>query len=181
MTRQAPNRGFTLVELMIVIAIIATLAVVAGGAYRKYSNSARKTEVYAMFAEIRAKEEAYRAEFSQYLSSGAGEADVWPALLGANAGEPKAKNWLPLPGASNWNALGVAPGKTMLYCGYTVIAGAANVAPVGNYGAAAWPAAPTAPWWYAVAVCDNDGAGPPNATLVATSDRDTVYEENVNR
>ena len=85
-------RGFTLVELMIVVAIITVLAVVAGGSYRKYTNAARKTEVVAMFSEIKAKEESYRAEFSSYASStgGASENDLWPALLGAGQGEPTA-------------------------------------------------------------------------------------------
>ena len=176
MAQPTRESGFTLVEMLIVVAIITVLAVVAGGAYTKYANNARKSEVYAMFAEIRAKEEAYRAEFSTYLSSGTGEADLWPALL--VAGEPKAKFWLPVPGASNWTAIGISPGKAMVYCGYTVIAGAPNVAAAGVYGAATFPAAPTTQWWYAMAVCDNDGHGSPNATWVAASDRDAVFEEN---
>ena len=73
MMRTRAQTGFTLVEMMIVVAIILVLSVVAGGAYRKYSNSARKSEVIAVFGEIKGKEEAYRAEFSQYLSSGTGE------------------------------------------------------------------------------------------------------------
>jgi prepilin-type N-terminal cleavage/methylation domain-containing protein len=171
------DSGFTIVELMIVVAIVLTLTLVAGGAYRKYVSSVRRAEVYSMFAEIRAKEEAYRAETATYLSSGAGEADLWPVLLAA--GEPKAKSWLPVPAGSNWLAIGIVPPKSMLFCGYTIIAGPANAAPAGAYGAAAFGnAAPTTAWWYAMAVCDNDGKGAPNGTWVAASDRDTVYEEN---
>jgi len=66
-----PNsqRGFTLIELMIVVAIISVLAVVAGTAYRKYADKARSSEVFAMFGEIRAKEEGYRAENVELLSA----------------------------------------------------------------------------------------------------------------
>lgn len=170
--------GFTLVEMMIVVAIISVLAVVAGGAYTKYLNNARKSEVHSMFAEIRVKEEAYRAEFSTYASSGTGETDVWPALLGAGQGEPKAKSWASGI-AGNWNNLGIAPGRSMLYCGYSIVAGLSNVAAAGTLGAAIWASAPTTPWWYAVGVCDNDGKGPPNATFVTSFDKDTIYEQNV--
>ena len=45
-----------------------------------------------MFGEIRAREEAYRTEFSSYLSAGASEDDLWPKLA---AGEPTAKVWSP--------------------------------------------------------------------------------------
>lgn len=174
--------GFTLVELMIVVAIVTVLSVVAAGAYRRYTNNARKTEVYALFAEIRGKEEAYRAEFSSYLnSSAAGETDLWPVLLGAGQGEPKAKPWQPFPGGSNWAVIGVNPAKSMVYCGYSIVAGVPAQAPTGALGLGAFPVAPTTFWWYAVAQCDNDGNGPPNATFVTASDRDTVFEQDPHR
>jgi prepilin-type N-terminal cleavage/methylation domain-containing protein len=173
----ARQRGFTLIEMMIVVAIITVLVVVANGAYRKYLDNARKSEVYAMFAEIRAKEEAYRAEFSAYLGSGGAENNFWPVVDAAP--EPKAKLWAPPPG--NWLALGVAPPKSTMYCGYAVVAGiAGSLAGAGAYGTGAYAgAAPTTMWWYATATCDNDGVPGTNAMFVTTSDKDTVYEENV--
>jgi prepilin-type N-terminal cleavage/methylation domain-containing protein len=175
MRRTERARGFTLVELMVTVAILITLSVVAGGAYRRYLDNARKTEVLAMFAEVRAKEEAYRAEFSVYCSTSANDTTFFPAL-GAN--EPKAKVWTPTP--AEWRALNLAPGKAMLYCGYAVMGGAANVMPAGSYGAAAFGnVAPTQPWWYAVGTCDNDGAPGKNAIFVTTSDKDTVYEQDI--
>ena len=85
------RRGFTLVELMIVVVIVGVLAVVAMSAYRRHINAARKAEVYSMFGEIRAKEEAYRTEFSSYLQTGT-EAALWPAAIGTDP-----VNWAPLP------------------------------------------------------------------------------------
>src|SRR5262245_35290477 len=85
--RRSPEIGFTLVELMIVVAILTVLVAVAGTAYRKYMDAGRTAEVYGMLGEFRAKEEAYRAENGVYLStSTTGETDFYPALLGS--GEP---------------------------------------------------------------------------------------------
>src|SRR5689334_15595927 len=128
--------GFTLVELMIVVAIIGVLAVIAGTAYRKYMDSGRSAEVYAMFGEIRAKEEAYRAEYSTYLatSSSNSETDFYPVLLGAGS-EPKAKTWK--AGApTTWTSttgptLGLNPTRTQLYCGYVVLTGDGSGTPSG--------------------------------------------------
>jgi prepilin-type N-terminal cleavage/methylation domain-containing protein len=162
--------GFTLIELMIVVAIVGVLAVIAGTAYRKYADKARSSEVYAVFGEMRAKEEAFRAENSVYCSTqatslancAAGNEDVYfPALL--NTGEPKAKSittgmawgW----GQSGGTGLSLNPGKTQLYCGYGTVAGAANAwGTAGTRGKALWSnTAPTVPWFYMNAACDNDG------------------------
>src|SRR5689334_20304201 len=102
-------RGFTLVELMIVVVIVGLLATVAFFSVRKYMNSARKTEVYAMFGEIRAKEEAYHAEFSRYVATGANETAYYPAPNGTP------QLWAP---PLVWTQLGVNPGKNQVYCGY---------------------------------------------------------------
>src|SRR5437667_4613690 len=96
--RHARARGFTLVELMITVAILVVLSVVAGGAYRRYLDNAKKSEVLSLFAEIRTKEEAYRAEFSSYLSTTGNDTTFFPVLgvcnvPGGSATEPCAKLW----------------------------------------------------------------------------------------
>ena len=167
--------GFTLIEMLMVVAIVVVLGFVAMSAYRRYLASARKSEVMSLFAEIRAREEAYRSEFSAYASSGTGEDDLWPKLAGAS--EPKAKDWMPTPG--NWSALGVNPGKGQVYCGYSVVAGdaASFAAAAGTRGKAAFATAPTGPWWYATGICDNDGSSAKNATYLTTSESQTLYEQ----
>jgi prepilin-type N-terminal cleavage/methylation domain-containing protein len=180
-------RGFTLVELMIVVTIIGVLAVIAGTAYRKYTDSGRTAEVMAMFGEFRTKEEAYRAENSVYVSTTTvGETDFYPALLAS--GEPKAKTITPLPTA--WQTLGINPARTQLYCGYVAIAGPANAwsfpsqIAAGAYGQnmLSQPGAPgtppAVPWWYVHATCNNDGNPTVNATWTTASTTSSIYEDN---
>jgi prepilin-type N-terminal cleavage/methylation domain-containing protein len=153
--RTRTTAGFTLVELLIVVAIIAVLSVIAGTAFRRYSDSSRGAEAAAMLAEIRMKEEAYRAESSRYLSTGTDESGLYPALL--SSGEPSAK---PVIRPASWVTLGISPGRGQLYCGYVVLAGNPGVDPATNAARALFgTVTPTQPWWHALAVCNNDGQG----------------------
>ena len=181
------KHGFTLVELMIVVAIIGVLAVIAGTAYRRYMDSGRTAEAMAMLGEIRAKEEAYRAEFSSYTGwSGGGEAaaNTLPVVDGGcsvGTKEPCAKD-VPTTFTGNWaywSALGINAGKRQLYCGYIVNAGAANVAITGTMGKDIVQATtPTTPWWYAIAMCDNDGTAGTNATFATAFNTTVVSAQN---
>ena len=60
-------RGFTLVELMVVVAIVGVLAVAAVAGYRKYVISSRLAEATNMLSGIKQRQEAYRAETGYYL------------------------------------------------------------------------------------------------------------------
>ena len=186
--------GFTLVELMIVVAIVGVLAVIAGTAYRKYQDKARGSEVYAMFGEIRAKEEAYRAENSSYCTTqataqascaGGNEDTFFPALL--STGEPKPKS-ITTGAAWGWSTgLGIAPGRSQLYCGYNAVAGIANNAGTsGTRGQSLWSSSgslvlPTTPWFYLNAACDNDGVSSINQTYVTGSNTTAVVVTNEGR
>jgi prepilin-type N-terminal cleavage/methylation domain-containing protein len=176
--------GFTLVELMIVVAIISVLAVIAGTAYRRYMDSGRTAEVMSMLGEIRGREEAYKAEYAKYLNSDNGtETTFYPALL-AKGKEPSAKTWNTGSQPQGWKDLGLNPSKYSLYCGYSVVSGAANAAATQTRGKAIFAAitnsTPTVAWWYAIGTCDNDSDGDSshNAYFSTSSQTTSVNSEN---
>jgi prepilin-type N-terminal cleavage/methylation domain-containing protein len=172
-------RGFTLIEMMIVVAIISVLAVIAGTAYRKYMDSGRVAEVYSMLGEIRTKQEVYKVENAGYASANASETDLFPALVATKGAEPKPHLLTSPP--TWWTALGISPAKSSLYCSYTTVGGAANVAPTGTRGKAIFNnLTPTVAWWYAIGTCDNDSDGDSthNAYFTTSSQASNVYNEN---
>jgi type IV pilus assembly protein PilE len=63
------KRGFTLIELMIVVAIVAILSVLAVVAYRQLVLSAHTSEATQMIQSIRTAQEAYHAETQSYVST----------------------------------------------------------------------------------------------------------------
>lgn len=58
-TRGKPQRGFTLVELMVVVAIIAILASIAIPSYRAYMIRAHRAEAKAQMMEIASREQQF--------------------------------------------------------------------------------------------------------------------------
>jgi prepilin-type N-terminal cleavage/methylation domain-containing protein len=81
------DSGFSLVELMIVVAIIAVLAAVAIPNYMMYQNKSRQSEARVLLAGVYTSEIAYFAEHSVYAGSFSG-INFKPAC------EPKYyKNW----------------------------------------------------------------------------------------
>jgi type IV pilus assembly protein PilE len=64
------DRGFTLIELMITIAIIAILAAVALPAYSAYITRARITDAVSGLAAMRLKMEQYFQDWRTYTTGG---------------------------------------------------------------------------------------------------------------
>lgn len=71
-------RGFTLLELMVVIAIVAVLAAVALPAYGDYVRRGQLPEAFAGLADLRVKLEQYYQDNRQYGTNGGSCADVTP-------------------------------------------------------------------------------------------------------
>lgn len=60
------NKGFTLIELMIVVAIIGILAAIAIPNFMNYQCKAKQAEAKSSLGSIRVAQEAYFAEYDKY-------------------------------------------------------------------------------------------------------------------
>ena len=103
--------GFTMIELMITIAIVAILAAIALPAYRMFQNRARASEAVSYLGTIRNLEVSYKASYDVYL-------DLIP-----NPPGPVPNQYTPwgAPGG-NWDELGFTSQSVVRYQ-YSVVPG----------------------------------------------------------
>lgn len=70
------SKGFTLIELMIVIAIIAFLAMVSVPSFMRFLAKAKRAEAYMHLSSIYAAEKSYWAEHGTYSSTLSGDGGI---------------------------------------------------------------------------------------------------------
>lgn len=141
---KAPNRsGFTLVELMMVVAIIAILASIAIAGYGKWVEQARQSRAETFLALIKAKQETYRNRFGTYAQAPPNPAGIPP--------EGERGDWVQL---NEWRALGADPGTNRVEWQYETQGG--DSAPTGctdppNVSGLCAGLPPGSPWFWASA------------------------------
>ena len=83
------NKGFTLLEVMVVIAIIGILSAVAIPLYTSYSNRAKRVEAEEQLMTLASIEEDYFNTYRKYTAS----ADILEKFYGADLGGKGNKNY----------------------------------------------------------------------------------------
>lgn len=166
------QRGFTLIEILVAVALIGVLAAVAVMSFGKQTRKARGSEVNAMFAALRVAQEQYHLENGTYLSLSAGEGTLHPATP-----RPQSQALTPMP--ASWTSARVALPFERGYCGYTVVAGRAGTAVSGTkaneFGLAGSPAAD---WYYLYAKCDLNGNGARDSHYFSWSGDTRIQKQN---
>ena len=164
--QRARARGFTIVELMAVVAIVGLLATLASYRYRRYVAASKTAEVSTWFASIKSAQETYRGETFAYLnvSGDFSNASFYPT--NPTPGKAKVNFHGAGPGQAGWETLGVTGGAPVYFV-YACVAGQSGVptAPtditIGN-----WPGALGGPWYVLEAKATLVGS---NVTAFATS------------
>ena len=98
MAKTTGSRGFTLIELMIVIAIMGLLAAIAMPTWLEMQLRAKRTEPYVQIQAIATAENGYHAAYDSYLD------------LDNNPGTSLTKELRPfIPETAGWPTLGYRP------------------------------------------------------------------------
>jgi len=157
MNRGAP-RGFTLIELMIVVIILGVLAAIAVPSFLQPFHYSKTSEVQALLRDIGAKQEAFKAEFGQYLNV-SGTMDF---AKRRPAAAPRSDfgwvDWTPVDGDpidDAWKRLGFRPQSAVRF-GYVVVAGLPGVT---VSGVPAGLANTNDHWWAAVGYGNLNASG----------------------
>jgi type IV pilus assembly protein PilA len=177
-------RGFTLIELMIVVVIVSVLAMLAVLGYRKIVNSSHVSEATTMVNNIRLAQEAYHAETQTY-------ANCSPDLTSKTSWYPAASSYTILTpwGAActqcnagyDMSTLPVHVDGPLLF-GYATIAGTASTTQktiTTNCGTDNTLKNPVIDWFAVAAEADLDG-NPANTTDVCAfswTNQILVYNE----
>jgi type IV pilus assembly protein PilA len=185
------RRGFTLVELMIVVAIVGVLAALAMYGFRKYQLSSKTGEATAMLSGMRGAQEAFKAENLAYLNCTATSGqfiagDYYPRALGVVRGTADGDRkfaWDSLATdalTTCFRRLGARSDGPVVFV-YATTAGAPGPTAIGITSDPAFNRpltipAPREPWYVAIAAADRDGDSV-MARLMVSSVQNEVYVE----
>ena len=118
---KANNQGFTIVELLIVVVVIAILAAITIVSYNGITNRANASAAASLAASVQKKAELYASEDST---------PGYPISLSALSADSSKSYYLNIPGGAGLTAVTSATGKTQVqYVPCGVNSAATNTAP----------------------------------------------------
>lgn len=183
-------RGFTLMELMVVVVIVGILASLAIYSVTKYIASAKTAEAREVLTSIKGGQEAYRDETFRYLSVSNNPDIFYPS---DDFNGRVSIQWGGVYSTCTngtvtcdvgFKTLGVEPSAAVRFR-YTTVAGTAGSIPsLGTAPAAVSTtynlptAAVGAPWYIAKAASDLDNDGVAYSIYVTSSFQSEIYEQN---
>lgn len=181
------RRGFTLVELLITVAMIGVLAAIGLVGYRRYVHSAQGSEAKAMIQAIRGGEEAYKAEFLQYLGpSGSKSSDLKTYYPNTTPNDTR-MNWAQpslmayTDATKGWALLNVATDAPVRF-GYSCIAdigGTLQSPPDLTSFTGTMPTLPAGvPWYVVQAVNKHNPASKTMAVFASASTSGEILSQN---
>lgn len=169
------ERAFTLIELMIVVVIIAILGVLAVNIYRRYANKAKTSEAMVVLGKIKARQEAYKAEFHRYAdyrTGGSGSAmSYFPAASSLKMGEKTPLGTVP----TAWRELGLNLQMKAVYFQYGFLSDAGGNPSEVTLGEVALTGEGN--WFIARAKARFEKKTCCDTTFEITSNRETVYKK----
>jgi len=176
--RDRSSRGFTLIEVMVVVALIGVLAAIALPSFFATGRRAKaESEVAPYFQDLRTRMDQYYQENGAYPTS-LGESTTCPAT----PLETK-QNIYSCPDWPTFQALKVkVSGDHDVYCAYTWVTGLANDASnIGPRGTLFGFTAPATDWYYLVAHCNLDGNSAVDGYFFTSSLDPAIQKRNPSR
>ncbi len=180
--RSCHSRGFTLVELMVVVVIAGVLAVVGLRAMNAHVSASKSIEAVGMVRSIQSAQARYRAVTGVYLDvSSAGS--FYPRTPSGREGMDRVAFFYPVGGAApadnaRWLELNPTVAGPVQF-GYMTRAGlpGTSLPPLQIAVSGFSASTPTDLWYFVEAIGDTDG-DEVLSHFVATSFSDTVFFEN---
>ena len=175
------NKGFTLIEMMIVVVIIAVLATVAVIAYTRHIKKGRMVREKVFVSKIQSLQETYFQQSGFYYDVCTNSFD--PPNGGVAPKDMVRWDSTSLTKWTKWEILGARPESGVTYFQWDVTA---SVPPAGDptnhafkgMASSALGMRPTVPWYYIHGRGDLGNDGAPDTEIIATSTKTEIWTKN---